>query len=387
MAADPVSRPGHLHMRDIAFAAQIPHLEELKQNDTSFNRTAVQGYMKILIPGWTAPHSFETACTRELRKLGVEVFNFENKPRYPWNFGRSWWNLTLPERFLNDAITSWRLYRTVERVRPDWVFMTKGENLRAEIFTMIKRKFGTHLAIWYVDNPFHANVSSYQALRHIQKADIYFIWAKYLIDPLISAGAKRVEFLPFAFDPTTFPDVEIPQIEAKHWQSDVCFVGTWDKEREAALLPLAGKRFDLAVYGQGWTRFLPDDSPLRQHVRADAIWLKDVVKALKGAKIVLNLLRQHNWKGHNFRTMEAAGVGGGVLLTPYTDEQAKVLFREDREIFCYQDKTPSLNQVAELLARPDLLQNASSAARGCVFQDHLLEHRLKTIIETMKATQ
>jgi len=41
MAADPVSRPGQLQMRDIAFAAQILHLKELKQNDTSFNRTAV----------------------------------------------------------------------------------------------------------------------------------------------------------------------------------------------------------------------------------------------------------------------------------------------------------------------------------------------------------
>ncbi len=343
--------------------------------------------MKILVVGCTKPHAFETACRREFRKQGVEVVILGNKPRYWWNFGRSWWVLRPPERWLNDVLISLRLYRTVKRERPDWIFMAKAENLRAETFTLMKKHFGTKLAIWYVDNPFHANVSSYQALRHIQQSDIYFSWAKYLIDPLISAGAKRVEFLPFAFDPTTFPDVEIPQDEAKHWQSDVCFVGTWDKEREKALLPLVGKRFDLAVYGQGWTRFLPRDSPLRQHVRADAIWLEDVVKAFKGAKIVLNLLRQHNWKGHNFRTMEAAGVGGGVLLTRYTEDQAKVLFREDREIFCYQDMAPSPNQVAELLARPDLLQNASSAARGCVFQDHLLEHRIKTIIETMKATQ
>jgi hypothetical protein len=33
-------------MRDIAFAAQISHLEELKQNDTSFNRTAVGVFRK-----------------------------------------------------------------------------------------------------------------------------------------------------------------------------------------------------------------------------------------------------------------------------------------------------------------------------------------------------
>jgi len=41
MATDPVSRAGQLQMRDIAFAAQIPYPEELKQNDTLFNRTGV----------------------------------------------------------------------------------------------------------------------------------------------------------------------------------------------------------------------------------------------------------------------------------------------------------------------------------------------------------
>jgi len=41
MAADPVSKPLQLQMRDIAFAAQIPHVEHLKQNDSLFNRTAV----------------------------------------------------------------------------------------------------------------------------------------------------------------------------------------------------------------------------------------------------------------------------------------------------------------------------------------------------------
>jgi hypothetical protein len=41
MAANPVSRPFQPQIRHIAFTAQIPHLEELKQNDTSFNRTGV----------------------------------------------------------------------------------------------------------------------------------------------------------------------------------------------------------------------------------------------------------------------------------------------------------------------------------------------------------
>jgi len=48
MAANPVSRPFQLQIRHIAFAAQILHLEELKQNDTSFNRTAVLNHIQLL---------------------------------------------------------------------------------------------------------------------------------------------------------------------------------------------------------------------------------------------------------------------------------------------------------------------------------------------------
>jgi len=44
MTADPVSRFFELQIRHIHFVAQIPHLEELKQNDTSFNRTGVSAY-------------------------------------------------------------------------------------------------------------------------------------------------------------------------------------------------------------------------------------------------------------------------------------------------------------------------------------------------------
>jgi spore maturation protein CgeB len=261
--------------------------------------------------------------------------------------------------------------------------MTKGENLRAETFTMIKRKFSTKLAIWYVDNPFHANVSSYQALRHIQKADIYFIWAKYLIDPLISAGATRVEYLPFAFDPESHPNVVTPFAELDKWKSDVCFVGTWDPERESNLLPLAGQSFDLAIYGKGWQSFLPIDSPLRRHVRADAIWMEDVVKAFKGARIVLNLLRRHNWKSHNFRTMEAAGIGGGVLATPWSEDQAKILFSEGSEILCYPGSAPTVQWLKCMLNSKDKLTTIASMGRTRVFSEHLLSQRLNTMLNVL----
>lgn len=340
--------------------------------------------MKILILGGTSPSAFERACARGFEKLGHEVMLFETKPQYLAFFRRKWWDLGPVSRCIADTITNINLFRTAVAFSPDLVFFSKCENIRSEVFTLIKRKVKSKIAIWNWDNPFNANVSSYQVLRHIQKSDIYFIWARYLIDPLISAGAKRVEFLPFAFEPTSFPESDILPDEWIKWRSDVCFVGTWDKDREAALLPLAGQGFDLAIYGQGWTRYLMANSPLRAHVRADSIWMQDVVKAFKGAKIVLNLLRKHNWKGHNFRTMEAAGIGGGVLATPWTSDQASVLFQEGHEILCFDGPTPTLEWVKATLGRGAELQKIAAAGKQRVLTEHLLEHRLEQIVNRIK---
>ena len=342
--------------------------------------------MKILLPGWAAPQSFETACAREFRKQGCEVLMLENKPSRWWLGGRSWWSLTRAERLAQDLAASWELYHTAKKWKPDWIFMTKGENLRAEVFTLLRKQIGCRLAIWNVDNPFHANVSSYQSLRHIQKADVYFIWARYLMDALHSAGAQRVEFLPFAFDPESHPDEAIAPEESRRWSSDLCFVGTWDAEREVALKPLANQGFDLAIYGQGWLKNSPLESPLRRYIRSDSLWQQDVVKAFKGAKLVLNLLRRHNWQGHNFRTMEAAGIGGGALLTPQTKDQAEVLFRDGDEIFCYAGKVLDPSLIRSLLLQPDCLRRAAESAQRRVQKEHLLSHRIERILECLGKT-
>lgn len=338
---------------------------------------------RILIPGWTAPHSFETACARAFRRQGHEVSQFENKPPRWWLGGRTWWKLSAPERFASDLVSSAGFYREAKRSRPDAIFLTKAENLRAEAFSLLRKAAPFQMAVWYVDNPFHASVSSYQSLRHIQKADVYFVWSNYLVDPLISAGAKRVEFLPFAFDPESHPDIGMTDEELGAWASDLCFVGTWDAEREAALLPLAGQGIDLAIYGQGWTTSLARESPLRAHVRRDSIWGEDLVRAFRGAKLVLNLLRQHNWKGHNFRTMEAAGIGGGALLTPWTRDQAETLFLEGEEVLCFRGASPDAAAVREFLADPAKLKKISSAARQRVYREHLLAHRLGRVSEVL----
>ena len=341
--------------------------------------------MRFLVIGSVSVHSYETACARELRKQCCDVLQFDSKPNRWWLGNRSWWHLSRAERMAQDALASLELYHAAKKWRPDVIFMCKAENIRAEVFTLLKREIGCRIAIWYVDNPFHSQFSSFQALRAIQKSDFYFIWAKYLIDPLISAGASNVVFLPFGYDSDGYdPFVTNPDNLDDKWKSDVCFVGTWDPEREKRLAPLAARGFDLAIYGQGWQSHTSPSSPLRRHVRADSIWSQDVAKAFKGTQIVLNFLRRHNWKGHNLRTMEATGIGGGVLLTPWTSDQGEVLFEQNKELLCYEGEHPEPEFISQILVDQHLLRQISSKARHRVCREHLLKHRISQILETLR---
>jgi spore maturation protein CgeB len=337
--------------------------------------------MKILVVGPKKPHFFETACAQVFSACGCEVLQFDNKPERWWLGYRDWFQLTQAERLVQDLSASAELYRVAKQFRPDIIFVCKAENIRSEVYTLLKRDIGCRLVVWYVDNPFHSNVSSYQALRAIQKADFYFIWAEYLIAPLISAGCQSVSFLPFAYNAqSNLHNCILDCEESTRYKSDICFVGTWDVSREKALEPLAGKSFDLAIYGQGWKKFLSDSSPLQKHVRADSIWLEDSAKAFKGAKIVLNFLRQHNWTGHNFRTMEATGIGGGALATPWTRDQAEKLFKVNTEILCFDGTGPTPELVSEWLEQPSVLAQIAQAGQARVFSQHLLHHRINEIL-------
>lgn len=344
------------------------------------------GKLKVLVIGPKKPHFFETACARVFSELGCTVRQIDNKPERWWLGNRDWYQLSQPERLAQDSLASFEAYQIAKQFKPDLIFLCKAENIRSEVYTLLKREIGCKVAVWYVDNPFHANVSSYQALRTIQKADFYFIWAKYLIDPLISAGARNVFFLPFAYDPVSYPhDLFLEPDDCNRWKSDICFVGTWDLDREKALEPLAGNKFDLAIYGQGWKKFLKPESSLKKHVRMDSIWLEDTTRAFKGAKLVLNLLRQHNWKGHNFRTMEAAGIGGGVLATPWTQDQAEILFKENSEILCFHGKAPTPNMISDWLANPEKLAAIAKSAQARVLREHLLKHRIREILDVVSS--
>lgn len=337
--------------------------------------------MKFFIAGPTTHSASESSYARILREKGHETMVWHDKAPSLLFGNRDWWHLSRIERVAYDAIASVRFYRACRRYHPDVLFLPKADNIHSYAVRRALEDTKAKLVIWYPDHPFKADQSSMNILRNLKRCDIFYIWGKFLVDTIRAAGCKRVEYLPFGFDPILHPpDTALTAEEQVAYKSDICFVGTWDPEREAALLPLAD--FDLGIWGPFWKENVNPQSPLYSQIRGDALYGPQMVKAFKAAKVVFNHLRLHNGSAHNARAMEVTGVGGGAMLVRRTPELSRELFVEGEHLLCFE--TPEeLRMVAQQLLNDAKRVSLSERARQRTFSDHLLSFRIDQILHDL----
>jgi spore maturation protein CgeB len=334
--------------------------------------------MKILVVGGTERGAHELSCARFFRHAGCDVRHWDNKRPNVWSLGRSWWRLGHAGRAVYNTAASLAFLQTALDFRPDVIYLPKGENLHHAAIREALDRTRARLVVWFPDHPFHAHFTSMHILRNLRRCDLFFIWGRFLVDALRAAGCRRVEYLPFGFDAEAHPlDGAPPPIE-----HDLVFVGTWDPDREAALRPLAGRR--LALWGPRWHEGLAPDSPLRPHLCGAGVYGADLVRAFRSARIVFNHLRDHNGPAHNVRTMEATGIGGGVLLVRRTPEQAAELFTEGEHLHCFADEQELHAQVHHILAAPDTARAMAEKAGRHVRAHHLLRCRLEHLLDCLR---
>jgi spore maturation protein CgeB len=338
--------------------------------------------MRILVVGESHPWSSEIGYARELRRVGCEVEIWNNKVSRRLFFKRDWWKLDPVARGLYDFVASIFFIKKSTTSRPDIIFMPKVENIHSRAIQITKAKTHARVFTWYPDHPFKANMTSMNILRNLPNYDLFYIWGNFLIESIQSAGAPDVRYLPFAFDPETHQSkIEPSNEDLKRFGCEVCFIGAWDKERERDLEPLSS--FDLAIWGPGWLENLDRSSPLRKFVRGAGVYNENLVKAYKSSKIVFNHLRLHNGSAHNVRSMEIAGIGGGVQVVRRTQELACELFKEDEHLVCFDSVEELKQKIQFLLSNPIISKRISESARKKVFSDHLLEYRIKTILSDL----
>jgi len=338
--------------------------------------------MKFLIVGSKAHHSLESSYTRCLKLLGHEVVQWDNKEPSALFGHRSWWALPLPLRAAYDAIASTAFYREVKQQRPDVLFLPKAENIHSRAVKLALEETKARLVVWYPDHPFKADMTSMNILRNLRRCDLFYIWGKFLIDSLHAAGCRRAEYLPFGFDAELHDcAIEPSESEREKFRCRILFVGTWDREREESLRPLA--EHGLNIWGPGWENATDPLLCKTGCIRGGGLYGADLVKAFKSATLVYNHLRQHNGPAHNVRTMEVTGIGGGPMIVRRTPEQATDLFLEGKHLLCFSD-TAELLTITQTPMDPTQSRAMSLAARRQVLERHLLMDRLKQITSDLE---
>jgi len=248
----------------------------------------------------------------------------------------------------------------------------------------IKNKTRALLFHFNADSPFDKEKSNRHPnlIKNMPFYDCYFIWHKGLIPKIYDRGAKRVEYLPFAWDPELHPPINLPEMDSIKYGSDVVFIGNWTPERERWLESI--RDLNLTIWGEPackWGR-MGKGSELFNKWRPISVRGIEFAKVVRASKINLNFLRDQNKGSHNMRTFEVPGCGG-FLLTERSEEQCE-FFEEDKEIACFSTPEELREKIKFYLPRDELRRKMAEAAHRKVAQGHTYLDRARRILKVYK---
>ena len=287
---------------------------------------------------------------------------------------RAWYRLA--GRTIGRARLNRRLVRTAAEFAPDVVLVTKGAYVEPSALDEVRATSGPVMLNFATDDPFNPVNSTPQLLASIPRYDVYVSTKRAVMADLRAAGARRVEFLPFGYEPSLhFREEPRDAAEASRWASDVVFIGGADADRFPLLRRIADlPGVALRLYGGYWGR----DEVLRRAWRGFAVG-RDYRLAIGGTRVAPCLVRRANRDGHVMRTFELPACGA-FMLAERTAEHLE-LFDEGVEIACFESADELVDKVRYYLAHDDERRRIAAAGhRRVVAGGHTYRDRLQQLL-------
>jgi Glycosyl transferases group 1 len=340
--------------------------------------------LSVLLYGDFQSDRLAGSYQRAFEQLGHRVTRFDvrdMKPKLtPWIRGRVGHRLTmrsLPLRRVGSAHWNAHFCSTARDLRTDLVLILNGEFLMPETLRQV-REIGSKVFIFHADNPFSPHYANRpETLPSALESDCYFIWSLSLRDKLKRIGVRRVEYLPFAWDPDVFP-YSGSATDRRH---EVVFVGGWDDDRERFLGRIA-LTCDLKIWGPPyWGERTRPNSPLRGCWQGHALTGRQAAQTLAESRVALNIVRQQNLPdGVIMRTFEVPGCGGFALST--RTQGAVDIFPEGETGAYFEDVDECIQQIEHFLAHPAERDRMAERAHGVVSSTHRYLDRARYVVDT-----
>lgn len=260
----------------------------------------------------------------------------------------------------------------VARFEPTHVLATGIAPLTAETLRTLRDRNLTTFN-YLTDDPWNPNQRAEWFLRGVGLYGAVFTPRHANESDLRRAGCARVEYLPFGYNPKAhYPSSGEAEAELA---CDVVFAGGADADRVPYLAACIQAGLDVHLYGGYWERYAATRRSARGHAGMDL-----VRRAVRNARICLNLVRRSNRDDHVMRTFELAAMRG-CILTEDTTEHRRLFGAEGEAVLYFATVQEMLDKAHRLLTQPAERERMAHAAHALVTGGkHTYQDRLATML-------
>ena len=309
--------------------------------------------------GWSFKKAFERLGVKTetffYKKKGKLAFIEKNK--HVKDFWRSYMNKNL--------------LKYVMDVKPDVLFISKGETIRADTLWEIRKKTGTTIVNVFPDNPLY--MGKFEA---IEPCHYFFVKDSYILDALLKAGLKNVFYFPQCTDPDVHKPMILSEQEKNSYYSDLSLIGSMYPYRLKFMEQLI--EFNPSIWGRGWAKV--SSSEILRLYRGKDIRGTQKTKVICASAISLNPHHPLNdINGVNRRTYDIAACKG-FQLTDYKADMEKV-FKVNEEIICFKTIEELKRLIQYYLKHTNERAQIANAAYQRVIKEHTYDIRAKQILQ------
>lgn len=348
--------------------------------------------LAVLFAGDLNPYSNSYSRLKAFERLGARVSsishtaagNAETGYATPSIAFRLAWKLGIQ---LDTENAGRRLLRDAPGFSPDLIWIEKGNMIRPGVLRQLRALCPGAVLASYSDDDMYRRANRSRAYKRcLGEYDIVFTTKSYNAAPreLPRLGARRVVMVDKAYDPDQhFPVTLTPEEEA--WLgADVGFIGSYEADRAAAMLHLAGSGVRVRVWGNGWDSFRGDGPNLAVERRALVNTADDPLysKGICATRINLAFLRKANRDLHTDRSIEIPACGG-FMLAEHSDEHVR-LFEDGREAVFFRSPDELVETVRYYLRHADERRAIAAAGRRrCVESGYRHEDRVAFMLDAI----
>lgn len=255
------------------------------------------------------------------------------------------------------------------------VLLTTGfAPLRAPVLQALA-SIGVRTINFSSDDPWNPAHRSRWFLDAIRAYELILTPRRVNIEQFRAAGARRVEHLPFGYDPWLLAPTPVAGIDPA---AQLLFVGTADGDRHRYVCELLDLGCRPLLVGTYWDRW-PETRALGigQRTPGEIAWLT------AHAAACLILVRRANRDGHVMRSLEAAAAGGCLIVEDTADHRE--LYGADGDAVRYAGNASAVVEAfAELRRDPELRDHRAQKVGDRIRSgSHQYGQRLRQILELL----